>query len=119
MLLIAHPWISPLTRPELSDPNCCPVPNGSSYVQLTTKICGMSSALLLAGMRTSARLGCSPAGAILSSVFEYVYEKSACRPCANRLSTLTWRASYHDLPSPSRRLIVVIVGAIALYGRRG
>jgi hypothetical protein len=37
-----------------------------------TKMCGMSSALLRDGIRTSASCGAMPAGVMLSSVFEYV-----------------------------------------------
>src|SRR5215471_1466565 len=51
-----------------------PGPNGNSYVQLATKMFGMSSVLLFAGIIMFARLGCTPAGVMLSYVLEYVYE---------------------------------------------
>jgi len=72
MLLTAQPWTSPFITPELVDANRWPGPKGSSYVQLRTKMCGMSSALLRAGIRTFASCGAIPAGVMLSSVRENV-----------------------------------------------
>src|SRR5687768_7738201 len=116
MPFTAHPSSSFCTIGEPPLPNRFPGPIGSSYVQLITRLWGMSIALPIEGARVSNE-GCRMNA--VSSLFEYVYDTSPCNPPEKRLSNLTCRASYHDLPSPDRWLIDGVFGATLTNGRRG
>jgi hypothetical protein len=61
--LTTQPSVSALTSAP-------PFLDGTSYVQLTTKMFGMSIALLREGMTTFASCGAMLAGVMLSVVFE-------------------------------------------------
>src|SRR4029453_7086323 len=116
MPFTAHPSSSFCTSAEPPLANGFPGPNGSSYVQLTTRLWGMSIALPIEGARVSNE-GCRMN--VVSSLFEYVYDTSPCNPPEKRLSNLTCSASYHDLPSPERWLIDGVFGPTLKNGRRG
>ena len=63
----AQPSANFCTTPDASDRNRLPAPNGSSYDQLKTKLCGISMAFPVDGARVSIA-GCRMNA--VSSVFE-------------------------------------------------